>query len=70
MNTDQIIIYQTSDGSTAVEVKLVDNSIWLNQYQLSDLFNTDRTSIAKHIRAIYISGELVENSTCAKIAQV
>ena len=70
MGTDQIIIYQTPDGSTAVDVKLVNNTIWLNQYQLSDLFDTDRTSIAKHIKGIYKSDELDKNSTCAKFAQV
>ena len=70
MNNDQIIIYQTPDGQTAIDVKLTENTIWLNQYQLADLFDTDRTSLTKHIKNIYQSGELNENSTCAKFAQV
>lgn len=70
MRTDQIIIYQTADGSTTVDVKLVKNTIWLNQYQLAELFDTDRTSIAKHIKGIYKSEELYRDSTCAKFAQV
>jgi hypothetical protein len=44
MTQDQIIIYQTPDGETAIDVKLTENTIWLNQYQLADLFETDRTS--------------------------
>ena len=70
MDKDQIIIYQTSDGQTAIDVKLTDDTIWLNQYQLVDLFDTDRTSLTKHIKNIYQSGELDEDSTCAKFAQV
>lgn len=70
MTNDQIIIYQTPDGETAIDVKLTENTIWLNQYQLADLFDTDRTSLAKHIKNIFQTGELQEDSTCAKFAQV
>ncbi|WP_202986081.1 virulence RhuM family protein [Pedobacter gandavensis] len=67
---DQIIIYQTTDGTTSIDVKLENETIWLNQYQLAKLFKTDRTSLAKHIRNIYKAEELDEISTCAKFAQV
>ncbi len=70
MTNDQIIIYQTPDGQTAIDVKLTEDTIWLNQYQLADLFDTDRTSLVKHIKNIYRSGELSEEATCAKFAQV
>ena len=70
MINDQILIYQTPDGETAIDVKLTGNTIWLNQYQLAHLFDTDRTSLAKHIKNIYNTGELQENSTCANFAQV
>ncbi|MGZ3813186.1 MAG: RhuM family protein [Mucilaginibacter sp.] len=70
MTNDQILIYQTPDGETAIDVKLTGNTIWLNQYQLADLFDTDRTSLVKHIRNIYRTEELQEDSTCAKFAQV
>lgn len=70
MTNNQIIIYQTSDGHTSIDVKLTDETIWLNQYQLADLFDTDRTSLVKHIKNIYKSGELLEDATCAKFAQV
>jgi len=69
-NKSDILFYQTSDGQTKIDVRLEDETVWLNQYQLEILFQTDRTSILKHIRNIYESGELKEESTCAKIAQV
>jgi len=69
-NKGRIIIYQTPEGETELEVKLERDTLWLNQYQLADLFETDRTSILKHIRNTYEIGELSENSTCAKFAQV
>lgn len=53
---DQITIYQTKDGNTSIQVKLENDSIWLNQHQLAELFKTDRTSLAKHIRYILRSG--------------
>ena len=70
MTTDQIIIYQSENKHKSIEVKLTGDTIWLNQYQLADLFETDRSSIVKHISNIYKSGELQEKSTCAKFAQV
>ena len=70
MNNSEIQIYTTKDGKTEIEVKLDNETVWLNQYQLESLFETNRTSINKHIRNIYKSKELDEKSTCAKIAQV
>ena len=69
-NNGEIILYQTTDGATKIDVRLEDETVWLNQKQLETLFQTDRTSIVKHIKNIYESGELLEESTCAKIAQV
>lgn len=66
----EIILYQTPDNQTAVEVRFDGETVWLNQYQLADLFATDRTSILKHLKNIYAEGELSESATCAKIAQV
>ena len=70
MNKGEIIIYQTSDGQTELDVRLEGGSVWLSQVQLSALFNSDRTSIGRHIRNIYKSGELAEDATCAFFAQV
>lgn len=70
MNTGEIIIYQTPDGQTELDVRLEGDTVWLSQAQLSILFRSDRTSIGRHIRNIYKNGELTENSTCAIFAQV
>jgi prophage maintenance system killer protein len=69
-NKGEIVIYKTSEGKTELEVRLEGDTLWLNQYQLADLFETDRTSIIKHVRNIYKTDELAESSTCAKFAQV
>ena len=66
----EIILYQTENGQTKIEVVLDNETVWLNQYQMEELFQTDRTSILRHIKNIYKTGELEEKSTCAKIAQV
>ncbi len=63
-------IYQASDGKIEVEVRFEKETVWLNQYQLAELLDTDRTSILKHLKHIYETGELDEKATCAKIAQV
>ena len=70
MGNSEIKIYKTPEGKTSIEVKLEKETVWLNQYQLEMLFETNRTTINKHILNIYKSGELKETSTCAKIAQV
>ena len=66
----EILIYETPDHQTQIEVKLDGETIWLNQYQLADLFETDRTSVLKHIQNIFATGELSEKQTCAKFAHV
>lgn len=65
-----IEIYKSKDNQTRIEVKFDGETVWLNQYQLSDLFSTDRTTVQKHISNIYKTGELSQKQTCAKIAQV
>ena len=69
LNSD-IIIYTTEDGKTEIKVTVNEETIWLNQYQLEELFNTNRTSIVRYISNIYNSGELEKESTCAIFAQV
>lgn len=68
--TDKIIIYQTDDGQTSIDVRLEHDTVWLSQAQMAELFQTDRTSIVRHINNIYKTEELVREGTCAKIAQV
>ena len=67
---NQIIIYQTEDGQTQVDVRMENETVWLTQAQMAELFHTDRTSIVRHINNIYKVEELDRESTCAKIAQV
>ncbi len=70
MENSRIEIYQLENGKTEIDVRLENETIWLNQYQIEELFETDRTSINRHISNIYKSGELDEYSTCAFFAQV
>ena len=71
MKEDQkIVIYQTEDGHTQIDVRLENDTVWLTQAQMAELFQTDRTSIVRHINNIYKVEELDRDSTCAKIAQV
>ena len=67
---NQIIIYQTEDGQTQVDVRMENETVWLTQAQMAELYHTDRTSIVRHINNIYKVEELDRESTCAKIAQV
>lgn len=67
---NEVIIYKTPDKQTAVEVKFENETVWLSQFQIAELFVTDRTSIQKHITNIYKTGELRQKLTCAKFAQV
>ena len=69
-NKGEIVIYQTEDGQTSLEVNLVEDTIWLDTHQMANLFQRDRTVVVRHIRNIYKTGELSLDSTCAKIAQV
>ena len=70
MEEDKIIIYQTEDGQTQIDVRLENETVWLTQAQMAELFETDRTSIVRHINNIYRVNELDREATCAKIAQV
>ena len=71
MKEDQkIVIYQTPDGKTQIDVRLENETVWLTQAQMAELFDTDRTSIVRHINNIYRVDELEREATCAKIAQV
>ena len=65
-----IIIYQSEDGKTRIEVKLENETVWLTQQQLCDLYQTSRTNIVEHIQHIYEDGELEESATCRKFRQV
>lgn len=70
MISNSIEIYSSQDGNIQLKVKLENDTVWLTQSQMAELFGVDRTSIVRHIRNIYKSEELDQNSTCTKNAQV
>ena len=70
MEQGKILIYQTDDGHTQIDVRLENDTVWLTQTQMADLFKSSRTNIIEHIQNIYKDGELNEKSTCRKIRQV
>lgn len=62
-----IEIYRSPEGNIELNVKLENDTVWLTQSQMAELFAVDRTSVTRHIRNIYKSQELDEKSTCAKM---
>jgi len=64
----EIILYEESDGRIALEVRLEQDTIWLNQKQMAELFSTERSAITKHLGNIFKSRELDRKSVCAKFA--
>lgn len=69
-NHGEILIYQSDDGLINVEVKIEDETVWLTQQQMAELFQTSRTNVVEHIKHIYDEGELEEISTCRNFRQV
>lgn len=69
-NQGDIVIYQTEGGDTKIDVHFVDETVWLTQQQMAELFQTARSNVVEHIRHIYEEGELDEISTCRKFRQV
>ena len=67
---DKIIIYQTADGVTNLEVKMDKDTVWLTQAQMAELFQKDRTVIGRHINNVYKEKELDRDTTCAKFAHM
>ena len=70
MEQNQILIYQTEDGQTQIDVRLENETVWLTQAQMVELFKSSRTNILKHIQHIYEVEELDKESTCRKFRQV
>ena len=66
----QIVLFQTEDGHTKLEVQLQDETVWLTIDQMAELFQRNRSTISRHIKRIYDDGELSKDTTCAKFACV
>jgi hypothetical protein len=69
-NKSEIIIYQTEDGQTKIEVAMEEDTVWLSQTQMCELFQRDKSVISRHINNIFKEGELKRDSTVAKNAIV
>lgn len=73
MDTNQkgeILVYQTEKGETKIDVFMEDGTVWLNQASIAQLYQTTPQNITKHIKKIYVEGELDENRTCNYYSQV
>lgn len=66
----ELVIYQSEDGLTHINVKLEDETIWLTQQQMAELFQSSRTNVVEHIGNIYSEGELDQQATCRNFRQV
>ena len=65
-----IVIYQSGDGISKIDVRLKDENVWLSQQQMAELYQSSRTNVVEHIKNIYEEGELGKNSTCRNFRQV
>jgi len=70
MSDGELILYQSDDGLTRVQLRALDGTVWLTQAEISDLFQTTPQNITQHIRAIYAEGEADEITTCKEDLQV
>lgn len=67
-NKTDILVYQSEDGKFRLDINIQENTVWLSQQQIAELFKVDRSVITKHIKNILESGELIEDSVCAIFA--
>ena len=70
MKQDKIVIYQTEDGKTQIDVRLENETVWLTQTQMAQLFKSSRTNVLEHIQHIYEDEELEKEATCRNFRQV
>jgi hypothetical protein len=66
----ELILYQTEDGRTRIQCRFEDDSLWLTQAQMAELFQTTPQNITLHLKEIFADGELVEEATCKDFLQV
>jgi len=64
----EIVLYQSDDGMTTLDVRLKDETVWLTQKQIASLFNTERSVVTKHINNVFRTDELSREAVCAKFA--
>lgn len=66
MNENKIIIYTANDGKTKIDVKLEEETLWLTQTQMCELYQTSKSNVSEHIKHIFEDGELNEDSVVRK----
>jgi hypothetical protein len=66
----QLLLYRTEDGRTRIEVRLQDETVWMNQATMAELYQTTPQNITLHLKAIYHEGELEPEGTCKEFLQV
>lgn len=69
-STAEFLIFTAQDGSQSIEARYDDETVWLAQQQIAELFQTSRTNVVEHLKHVYEEGELVEATTCRKFRQV
>lgn len=67
-NRGQILLYQTPDGESRIEVRMQDETVWLNLEQMSELFQRNKSTISRHIKNVFEEGELDRDMVVAKFA--
>ena len=65
-NNSEILIYQSENGVTKIDVKIVDDTVWLTQAQLCELYQTSKSNVSEHIKHIFEEGELDQSSVVRK----
>ena len=69
-STGEVVLYEAPDGTVTLDVRLSQDTVWLTQQQMADLFGRERSVVTKHIRNVFKDGELGVTATSAKFAQV
>ena len=66
----EIVIYRTKDGKAALEVKLQEETVWLSQGQMGQLFDKNKRTISEHISNLFKEGELIENAVVRNLRTI
>ena len=70
MNENKVIIYTANDGKTKIDVKLEEETLWLTQAQMCELYQTSKSNVSEHIKHIFEEGELNKESVVRNSEQL
>ena len=68
--TGELLLYQTEDGETRIQLRMIDGSLWMTQRQMAELFQKDVRTVSEHLRNVYLDGELDADRTIRKYYQL